>query len=115
MGYIYLASPYSSPDPKVRTQRFLAAERLVADHLRQGVTLYSPIVYCHEIACRYHLPFDVSFWWTHNENMLKSATELWVYDLPGWEDSKGVARETAFALRRMIPIAHVHPEPGVDL
>ena len=115
MGYIYLASPYSHSDPEVRTKRFLAAEAFVANRLREGTTIYSPVVFCHEIACRYHLPPDIDFWWQHNVPMLEVARELWILTLDGWQDSRGIARERSFASRRMIPIVQVPPLLGVDL
>jgi len=54
---IYLASPFSHPDPAVREQRFEAACRAAADLIRQGKSIFSPIAHSYGI-CRYGVPLD---------------------------------------------------------
>ncbi|HUE74780.1 MAG TPA: DUF1937 family protein [Pirellulaceae bacterium] len=46
---IYLASPYWHSDPAVRNQRFRAACRATAEMIRQGTTVFSPVVYGHAL------------------------------------------------------------------
>jgi hypothetical protein len=52
---IYLASPYSHPDPAVREARFREACRAAAKLMRLGQPAFSPIVHGHPIAV-YGLP-----------------------------------------------------------
>lgn len=107
MAFIYLASPYTSPDPDLVESRFLAAERYVANYLSTDVWVYSPIVHCHELAKRHSLPKDFDFWIQYNFAMLEKAGALFVLQLPGWETSKGVSAEIEFARKRHIPIQYV--------
>jgi Domain of unknown function (DUF1937). len=46
---IYLASPYSHPDPLVREARFDAACRAMADLVHAGQIVFSPIVHGHPL------------------------------------------------------------------
>ena len=95
---IYLASPYSSPDPLLRKTRYLLAAELTATMLSQGLHVYSPIVHCHDLAERFNLPSDFEFWKKYNFDMLRRADFLTVYQLPGWLESKGVSAEVQMAL-----------------
>ncbi|MCP5014648.1 MAG: DUF1937 family protein, partial [Ketobacter sp.] len=47
---IYLAQPYTDPNPDVREHRFNLGERYTAELLQNGQWVYSPIVHCHELA-----------------------------------------------------------------
>ena len=42
---IYLASPYSDPDPAVRQSRFEAACKATAEMLRAGLIVFSPVMW----------------------------------------------------------------------
>jgi hypothetical protein len=46
---IYLASPYSHPNPAVREQRFQAACQAAAALLRSGQAVFAPIVHSHPL------------------------------------------------------------------
>jgi len=46
---IYLACPYSHPDPAVRERHFHEACRTVATLLRSGRAVYSPVVHDHPL------------------------------------------------------------------
>ena len=48
---IYLASPYSHPDPSVREQRFQNACRIAAELMRSGRIVYSPVAHSHRPYC----------------------------------------------------------------
>jgi hypothetical protein len=106
MSYIYLASPYSHPAPKVRHLRYLEAMRAVAGHLSRREWVYSPIVHCHTLAQFYKLPTDAEFWHDYNVAMLDRAYELRILTLEGWQDSAGVAGEIAYAADHFIPITY---------
>lgn len=97
MSFIYLASPYSSPDEVVRQQRFELAAAFTAEQLRRGVNIYSPIVHNHDLAVRYDLPKEFDFWQRHNYALLAKASELWVLTLAGYDKSRGVTAEVAMA------------------
>ena len=93
---IYVASPYSSPDPTVRQQRFEAACRAAAELMRQGKTVFSPIAHSHAL-CAYGLPLDWRFWEQHDRHYLEACDEVVVLMLDGWRQSVGVQAEIAIA------------------
>lgn len=90
---IYLASPYSHPDPLVMKTRFLLAEQVTAGLLATCQWTYSPIVHCHELASKYKLPTDFNYWKAYNLHMLRRAESFAVLTIPGWQESKGVTGE----------------------
>ena len=57
---IYLASPYSDPDPIVREKRFAAACLAAASLIGSGEAVFSPIVHGHPLV-HYGLPADWAF------------------------------------------------------
>lgn len=107
---IYLASPYSSPDPLIVKTRFLLAQQVTALMLQQGIYVYSPIVHCHEVSMAYSLPGDFAFWQGYNIDMLRRADALYVLATPGWKESAGVQEEIKFARLAGIPIQAVNDE-----
>jgi len=106
---IYLASPYSHPEALVMNERFRAAAAATAHWICEGHAIYSPIVHCHELARRFQMPTDFSFWTDYNLAMLNRALELWVLKLPGWERSQGIAGEMTFAEIQGIRTSLVDP------
>jgi hypothetical protein len=103
-GYVYLASPYSHPDESIMEARFVAAEAATARLLRRSVWVYSPIVHCHELAKKFDLPKDFVFWQEYNFAMIRGAAKLYVLRIDGWEASKGVTAEIAYARELGIPV-----------
>ena len=99
MSYIYLASPYSDPDPLIRELRHYQAMRATADLLRAGRYVYSPIVHCHELAKKYALPTHFDFWQNYNFAMLRAASFFAILQADGWKDSLGVLAESNEATR----------------
>jgi hypothetical protein len=98
--FIYLASPYTN-NPH---ENFKKAEEYVAEELKKGVCIFSPIVHCHEIAQKHSLPHDFDFWKKYNFGMLQAANELHVLMLPDWKKSIGVLSEIEFAQLYNIPV-----------
>ncbi len=94
---IYLASPYSHPDPLIMKTRFLMAEQATAFMLKVGKFVYSPIVHCHELAAKYSLPTDFDFWQRYNRDMIRRCSTFAILDIAGWRESKGVKGEFEFA------------------
>ncbi len=102
---IYLASPYTDPDPVVRKARYEAACARAALMLAGGRLVYSPVVYGHALAQR-GLPGDWAFWEQHNHAMLSRSTSLLLLLLPGWRESEGVRAELAIARSLGLPVRH---------
>lgn len=97
MSYYYLASPYSHPDPAVRTERYIDAERAVVWLLKKNMYVYSPIVHCHHLSINHNLPTEFTFWSAYNTAMIKQATRIFVLMLKGVRSSKGVQDEIEIA------------------
>jgi len=93
---IYLASPYWHADPAIRNQRFRAACRATAEMIRQGTTVFSPVVYGHALIA-HGLPGDWSFWQRHDAQYLGRCDEVVVLQIDGWEESEGVQAELRLA------------------
>jgi hypothetical protein len=107
MGYIYIASPYSSQDPAVVEDRFEAVAQFVAKFCREGRALYSPILHFHPLSRMCQLPGDYFFWEKVNHAMIKAADELWILKLPGWDQSTGVRLEIEYAVSKDMPVRYV--------
>jgi nucleoside 2-deoxyribosyltransferase len=94
---IYLASPYWHPEPAIRNQRFRAACRITAEMIREGTTVFSPVVYGHALMGE-GLPSDWSFWQRHDAEYLMLCDEVVILQIDGWEASEGVREEVRLAI-----------------
>jgi hypothetical protein len=105
---IYLATPYSHPDPLVREQRFRDACRAAAALLRSGQAVFSPIAHSHPLVV-YGLPSDWAFWWHFDRELLARCDEVVVLMLDGWHESVGVREEVRLAQELDKPVRYVAP------
>lgn len=103
---IYLASPYSHPDPAVREVRFQAACRKAAEMIRYGIIVFSPIAHAHPIAA-HGLPGGWAFWVEYDRAFIEMCAEMWVLRLNGWRESRGVQAEIEVADHLGKPIIYV--------
>lgn len=99
---IYLASPYSHQTASVRRQRYSEVFDLTGAMLRQGHNVFSPIAYSHPLAEKFELPQGWEWWLKLDYEFLRMCDTLLVYQLFGWEESKGVVDEINFATERNI-------------
>lgn len=106
---IYLACPYSDPDPAVREERFRAVTRAAGHLMGRGALVFSPITHSHPLAVQCGLPLDFEYWRRWDERLLKSCDELYILTLPGWGESRGVANEIRVAREWDIPIYYIAP------
>jgi nucleoside 2-deoxyribosyltransferase len=103
MIIVYLACPYSDPDPQIKKQRHHFANKVAAELLSQGMLVFSPLTYSiplSEISSRQ----GWIKWKEFDLAMLSRCDRLLVLKLPGWESSRGVAEEIAHAKELDIPI-----------
>lgn len=106
-GYVYIASPYSHPEPLIREERYLRASYYLQQCLTSRKWAYSPIVHCHELAKIWNLPKDAAFWEDYNFTMLQRAARLEVLRLDGWDQSVGIKAELKKAETFGLPIVYV--------
>ena len=102
---IYLASPYSHPDPAIRDQRYLAACRATVRLLLAGQTVFSPVVHGHPLV-QLGVSGDWRFWARHDEQYLRRCDHVMVLRVEGWKESEGVQAEIELATRLGIPVVY---------
>ena len=110
---IYLASPYSHPDPNVRDARYFEACRATAKLVRSGNMIFSPIVHSHPLM-QFDLPSDWSYWERFDREHLCRCTELVVLMLDGWRESRGVQAEIDLAIEMDLPIRYLDAAWSAD-
>ena len=99
MKKIYLASPYSHKDPIIQEKRFyhvcVIAGRLMQE---QNVAIFSPIAHSYPIYLHSAYVGDgFDYWRPFNESWIDWCDELWVADMSGRDESKGIKQEVAYA------------------
>ena len=108
-GYLYLACPYSHPNPVVRERRFNDVTVAAVHLMNQGHIVYSPITHSHPMATMAELPGDWSFWERYDREFLRHAYAFAVLTLLGWQESKGIRAEMGIAIDLGIPVFDVDP------
>lgn len=115
MSYIYLAAPYTDPNPAVRELRYAMTNQFAARLMEAGFAVFSPISQSHEIA-RYLPPsllMDHDHWMRMDLPLLERSILLVVLKLPGWEQSRGVDAEIRHARQCGIPTAFMRYDTPV--
>jgi len=108
--FIYVASPFSHEDEKIRDKRVEDVEKFVAylqcKYASKNV-IFSPIVHSGHVS-KYILDkkFHTFDFWIHEIDVffLEIADEIWVLQIDGWYSSLGVKYEIKFAEKEDIPI-----------
>lgn len=106
---IYICSPFTHDDRTIEAFRFTHVSRYAHKLLLAGEIAFSPIVYGYHFHTTYDVPGDSETWRNFNMAMLRNATVVHVYMLPGWEKSKGIAEELLWAHRLSLPVRHIPP------
>lgn len=106
---IYLASPYSHPDPKIRQSRYEAVVDYYAALIRQKKVVFCPIAMSHPVDVKLGLNDEWETYMQADQKILAICDELVVLCLAGVEKSRGVTAEVAFAKSHSIPVRYVHP------
>ena len=102
---IYIASPYSHPDEKVRQQRFDAVCRFAAKLMQVGHNVFSPIAHSHPISLKLD-SMAHDFWLNQDLSFIERwADMVIILMLPGWVESKGIDGEITMAKKLNIPIS----------
>lgn len=115
MKKIYLAAPYSDPDPVIRQRRTELADHVAAKIMQQGYVVFSPLSQSHRIAHHIgnHLSHD--FWLTQDLEMLALCDEMWILTIPGYSKSEGIRMECDKALEWGKPVRKVGTDGKLDL
>lgn len=102
---IYLAQPYSHPDPEVRQARYETAIHAVVCLALKGYHVFSPIVNSHPLvlACP-SLGGEFEQWREFDEAMIARSDAVYVLMIDGWSESVGVKAEMEYAHLNDIPV-----------
>jgi hypothetical protein len=113
---LYLACPYSHPNPFVRDARFRTANRTAAQLMRAGIVVFSPLSHSVPISADFNDTVTLSheFWMSQDLPILRRCDEMLVLGLTGWHESLGVRQEIFEAMTHKIPITFI-TEQDIDL
>jgi hypothetical protein len=106
---IYLAAPYSHPDPKVVEERIAEICRVDAVLMSRGTFTFSPLLK-HFVKDYANLPGDWNYWQDYCRVTLPKCSQVYVLALDGWEDSVGVREEMKLAELLKIPVFLCGPD-----
>lgn len=109
-GFIYLASPYSHPQPEIREHRFREVCRAAAWLMMNGDVVFSPIAHSHSVeTIGIQAIQSGAFWKRQDVPLLRHAAELVVLMLPGHAESIGLKWEIELAEALHIPVRYLDP------
>lgn len=107
---VYLATPYTHSDPKIRECRFNAVTKAAVYLTNKGLNVYSPITQSHLMAKVGKLPTSWDYWKGSCEDFLSASNTLFILKLRGWKESIGVQGEIEIANAMDIPIVELDPK-----
>lgn len=105
---IYIASPYSHPDPAIREGRAEQATIYAARLAKQGKFFFAPITTSHPLT-KYGAPETWDFWQRFDRVFMERCDILHVLMLDGWRESVGVQAEIKYFQDHDKPIRYVDP------
>ena len=108
---IYVASPYSHPDPVEMQERYEIVRDWIAKAQAHDMYkwYYSPIVHYHDMALKNTMPTDAESWWRVNEDALSRCDRLLILKMDGYQESKGIAKEFEYCSTWGIEVDYVDP------
>lgn len=116
MSLIYLASPYSHKDPKIRQERYEDTMKITAEFISSGFHVFSPITYIHSMVehlmqTKKETRFTDYYLFKNGENfdvdMIRRCDAFWILMLDGWKESIGIKLELDLAKRCKLNISLV--------
>jgi hypothetical protein len=87
-------------------ENFRRVTRFAAELNKQGIVAISPITYGHTLVKFVTMPTDWDFWRDFCLSLLVKCDEMIVYQMPGWDKSRGIEEEMSFARDHNIPIKY---------
>lgn len=108
---VYLASPYSK-FPGGREQAYLLVCKKAWELMNEGYNVFCPIAHSHaiEITGGNGVVKDGDWWLKQDFAVLRECRSLFVYKMPGWDESYGVGKEIELAKWEGIPIRYLEFE-----
>jgi hypothetical protein len=109
MDLIYLACPFRHADVAVQRKRCEAAHTVAAQLFLEGKMVFSPLTHNETLIDLIDDRVPGEHWMQFDLTILAHCKKLYVLKMEGWEASKGVAREIAFAKANGIEIFMIDP------
>ncbi len=117
---IYLCTVYTQGtedlDPIMREAvlhaRYVEARDKTAEFMKKLVPIFSPIVHCHDLALHNDMPKTWDYWEKIDFQYLDACKEVWVYQMPGWEQSRGIQAEIEYAKLKEKPVKYIPYKSG---
>lgn len=106
---VYVASPYSHPDSQVRQDRYREVSHVAAGLVAGGEIAVSPITYGHTLLDFHDMPGDWEFWQAFCISLLAKCQKMLVVKMDGWQESRGVQAEIAYAKANRIEVEYIEP------
>lgn len=106
---IYLASPHSHPDPKIREERYKESLKCHKWLVENGFWVFSPIVHSHHC---YGVDKEQGweYWKEFDTEMITKCDEVWVLAISGTFESVGIRAEMEIAKLQGKKIAIIAPK-----
>ena len=105
---IYLASPYAAPlagdIEKVKEARVEATRLVASAMVAQGLLVFAPTVYSHDI---FAIGVPPQGWYAWDLEILTRCDHLFILQLPGWRESEGITIEIAVAQAAEMPVTMI--------
>jgi len=102
-GFIYLAGPYTSPDPTIQDKRFIKLVHVTSKLMMMGYTVVTPVLSGVPLSLLDKVENSHEFWMQQDLPVLNKANEMLILALPGWQDSTGLCAEMYYARLWDIP------------
>lgn len=112
---LYLSAPYSDSSAALRNWRAARCAIAMADLMAKGRLVVCPATMNHEaVSALIERAADPgrSYWQALERKLATSCDELVVLKLPGWAESRGVAREIALFTEMDKPITFIDEAVG---
>lgn len=103
-GFFYLATPYTSLDPVIKSRRAGQARKYAGAFLAEGIYVISTIWQTHHIAQERSLPDNFEFWLQYNKLFLDASIGTIVCRISGWDTSRGVKQEIDYTIAQKKPL-----------
>jgi hypothetical protein len=111
---IYLACPFRHTDPLVQKKRCAASHYAAAQLIKQGLFVFSPLTHNEILLEILNDTLPPEQWLQFDLSILAHCQSLYILKMEGWDQSKGVAREVAFAKEKGLQIVEIDPPKEGD-
>lgn len=106
---VYLASPFSDPNPTIKKERLDNVNKVTAKLMRDEICVFSPLSHNCPLF-EYGVQTSREWWMKFDLAMLSRCNKLMVLRQEGWDKSLGVQEEIKTAKELGIPVEYIDIE-----